>query len=52
MKEMKNIRKTLEMLGKPEKKKKYAGQCEEINRVNTEYSFMICIKMNFLIGSL
>ena len=49
---MKNIRETLEMLGKPEKKTKYAGQCVEINKVYTEYSFMTCIKMNVFIGSL
>jgi len=42
---MKNIRETLE------NETKYAGQCVEINRVNTEYTFMTCIKMNFFIGS-
>jgi len=49
-KKMKSIRKTLEMLGKQEKKTTYTGQCVEINKVNTEYSFMTCIKMNFSSG--
>ena len=47
-KEMENIRKALNTLGKPEAKTKYGGQCEEINSVKIRYFLMARITITIL----